>query len=326
MRFLSHNITKFLLLILISFISLPSISNAAYPDKPITLIVPWAAGGGTDATARAVATGLEKELGQPVHVLNKTGASGVIGHLAIAEAAPDGYTIGMITVELNMMHWQGLTEMDYKSFTPLALINTDPAGLQVRSDAPYKSIAELIDTIKTSPGKLKASGSGQGGIWHLALAGMLQAQKLDLNAVQWIPNNGSAPAYEQLGTGSLDIVCSSMPEGYAMITSGKVKSLVVMGPERIAAYPDTPTLKESTGLDWQTMTWRGIAGPKGLPADRIIKLEKALQNVYGSKEFKGFMSQRGYGMEWADSQGFYNMMAKRDEALGKILSAVGMTK
>src|SRR5215210_9262431 len=96
---------------------------AAYPERPITLIVPWAAGGGTDATARIIGALLEKELGQPVNVVNRTGGSGVVGHQAIASAAPDGYTIGMATVEIGMMHWQGLTPLKGSSYTPIALVN-----------------------------------------------------------------------------------------------------------------------------------------------------------------------------------------------------------
>ena len=109
---------------------------AGYPERPITIICPWGAGGGTDATSRIVASILERDLGVPVTVVNRTGGSGVVGHSAIATAAPDGYTLGIITVEIGMMHWQGLTELSYKDYTPLALMNEDPAGLQVGSIPP----------------------------------------------------------------------------------------------------------------------------------------------------------------------------------------------
>ena len=125
----------------------------AYPARPVTVVVPWGAGGGTDATARIVAALLEKDLGQPFNVVNRTGGSGVVGHSAIATGAPDGYTIGMITVEITMMHWQGLTELNPKSYTPLALMNEDPPGIQVSSASPHKTIKELADAIKASPGR-----------------------------------------------------------------------------------------------------------------------------------------------------------------------------
>src|SRR5437879_2481721 len=172
-------------LLLAAFLFAASSAFAQYPQRPIQLIVPWGAGGGTDATARIIGALLEKELGQPVNVVNRTGGSGVVGHQAIASAAPDGYTIGLITVEIGMMHWQGLTELSGASYTPIGLVNADPAGLQVRADAPYKNVADLVAAIKANPGKLKASGTGQGGIWHLAIAGMLQDMKVNPAAAPW---------------------------------------------------------------------------------------------------------------------------------------------
>src|SRR5947199_7402367 len=127
-------------------------AHAQYPQRPVQLIVPWGAGGGTDATARIIASLLERELKQPINVVNRTGGSGVVGHSAIAQAPADGYTLGMITVEITMMHWQGLTELGPASYTPLALVNSDPAGFTVRADSPYKSVKEALDAAKASPG------------------------------------------------------------------------------------------------------------------------------------------------------------------------------
>src|SRR5262245_3559646 len=150
-------------------------AGAAFPDRPITLVVPWAAGGGTDAIARYIGAALEKELGQPVNVVNRTGGNGVVGHSAVATSTPDGYTIGLITLEINMMHWMGLTQLTHADYTPLALINADPAAIHVRGDSEIKTLNDLIAAIKANPGKLKASGTSQGGSWHLALAGMLKS-------------------------------------------------------------------------------------------------------------------------------------------------------
>src|SRR6187431_1157367 len=189
----------------------PSFAQA-YPARPVTVVVPWGAGGGTDATARIVAALLEKDLGQPFNVVNRTGGSGVVGHTAIASAQPDGYTIGMLTVEISMMHWQGLTELTPKSYTPLGLMNEDPPGIQVSSTSPYKTVKELADAIKASPpGKFKASGTGQGGIWHLALVGWLQAMGLKADHVAWVPSNGAAPAMQDLAADGLDLVTCSVP-------------------------------------------------------------------------------------------------------------------
>src|SRR5688572_12461113 len=245
----------------------------AYPARPVTVICPWGAGGGTDATARIVAALLEKELGQPFNVVNRTGGSGVVGHSAIATAPADGYTIGMITVEISMMHWQGLTELNPTSYTPLALMNEDPPGVQVKADSPYKTVKELADAIKSNPaGKFKASGTGQGGIWHLALVGWLQAMGLKADHVPWVPSNGAAPAMQDLAAGGIDIVTCSVPEARAMLDAGKARSLAVMSPQRNPIFPNVPTLKESMGIDYATGAWRGIAGPKGLPADVASKL------------------------------------------------------
>jgi len=167
----------------VSLLAVASLASAQYPNRPIQLIVPWGAGGGTDGTARIIGALMEKELGQPINVVNRTGGSGVVGHQAIASSPADGYTLGMITVEIAMMHWAGLTQLKSSDYTPIALVNSDPAGVSVRADAPYKSVKELLSAVKANPGKFKASGTGQGGIWHLALAGMLKDQGLDPVAI-----------------------------------------------------------------------------------------------------------------------------------------------
>ena len=212
-------------------------AQAAWPERPITLIVPWGAGGGTDATARIIGSLLEKELKQPVNVVNRTGGSGVVGHQAIASAAPDGYTIGMATVEIGMMHWQGLTDLKGSSYTPIALVNADPAGLQVRADSPYKTAKDLVDAIKANPGKLKSSGTGQGGIWHLAIAGMLQSLGVDPAASPWVPSNGAAPGLQDLVAGGIEIVPCSLPEARSLIDAGKVRSLAIMEPSPPRSIP-----------------------------------------------------------------------------------------
>src|SRR5438477_2666834 len=269
-------------------------AHAAWPDRPITLIVPWGAGGGTDATARIIGTLLEKELGQPVNVVNRTGGSGVVGHQAIATAAPDGYTIGLITVEISMMHWVGLTDLNGASYTPIGLVNMDPAGLQVRADAPYKNANELVAAIKANPGKYKASGTGQGGIWHLAIAGMLKDLKVDPAAAPWVPSNGAAPGLQDLVAGGVEIVPCSLPEARSLIDAGKVKSLAIMADAPAGLYPNVPTLKAATGSDWKLGAWRGIAAPKGIPGEARDKLVAAIKKIDASKAYADFMQGTGF--------------------------------
>ena len=301
-------------------------AQAAYPERPITLIVPWGAGGGTDATARIIGTLLEKELGQPVNVVNRTGGSGVVGHAAIASAPADGYTIGLITVEISMMHWQGLTELSGASYTPIGLVNADPAGLQVRADASYKNVNDLVAAIKANPGKFKASGTGQGGIWHLAIAGMLQDLKVDPAAAPWVPSNGAAPGLQDLVAGGVEIAPCSLPEARSLIDAGKVKSLAVMADKRAALYPNVPTLKEATGSNWTMAAWRGIAAPKGVPADVRDKLVAAIKKIVASKDYNDFMTQRGFGVIYEGPDDFAKFMAKADADLGATMKAVGIVK
>jgi tripartite-type tricarboxylate transporter receptor subunit TctC len=297
-----------------------------YPARPITLIVPWGAGGGTDATARIIGSLLEKELGQPVTVVNRTGGSGVVGHAAIASAPPDGYTIGLATVEIGMMHWQGLTELTGASYTPIGLVNADPAGVQVRADAPYKTVQDLLAAIKASPGKFKASGTGQGGIWHLAIAGLLRDQKIDPAAVPWVPSNGAAPGLQDMVAGGIEIAPVSLPEARSLIDAGKVKSLAIMNDKRSALYPNVPTLKEAIGSDWTMAAWRGIVAPKGIPADVRDKLSAGVRKVAASKEYTDFMASRGFGVIYAGPEDFGKYMAKSDTELGATMKAVGLVK
>ncbi len=301
-------------------------ANAAWPERPVTLIVPWGAGGGTDATARIIGSLLEKEIGQPVTVVNRSGGSGVVGHAAIASSPPDGYTIGLITVEIGMMHWQGLTDISGASYTPIGLVNVDPAGLQVRADAPYKNANELVAAIKANPGKFKASGTGQGGIWHLALAGMLKDLHVDPAAAPWVPSNGAAPGLQDLVAGGVEIVPCSLPEARSLIDAGKVKSLAVMSDAPAALYPNVPTLKAATGSDWKLGAWRGIAAPKGLPNDVRDKLVAAIRKIAASKEYVDFMGSRGFGVAYLGPDEFGRFMAKSDTDLGATMKAVGIVK
>jgi tripartite-type tricarboxylate transporter receptor subunit TctC len=309
-----------------SALSVPA-AQAAWPERPITIIVPWGAGGGTDATGRILASLMQKELGVPVNVVNRTGGSGVVGHSAIANAEPDGYTLGVVTVEIGMMHWAGLTDLDWRAYTPLALYNEDPAGVQVRADAPWNTVQELLDAVRDNPpGTFKASGTGQGGIWHLALAGMLDAAGMEPDRVPWVPSQGAAPGLQDLVAGGVDIVTCSVPEAKALIDAGKVRSLAVMSAERNPVFPEVPTLKEATGLDWTLGAWRGIAGPKGLPQEVVDTLVPVLKKIHDSQEFRDFMAQRGFGVIWKGPEEFAEFMAQRDEALGAVMKKLGLAK
>jgi tripartite-type tricarboxylate transporter receptor subunit TctC len=300
--------------------------RAEYPHRPLTMIVPWAAGGGTDAIARVVASLLERDLGKPVNVVNRTGGSGVVGHQAIAAAAPDGYTVGIITAEIAMMHHQGLTDLTSASFTPLGLVNLDAAAIQVRADSSYATLGDLLQAIRSNPGKLKASGTAQGGIWHLALAGLLDDQGIPPASVVWVPSIGNAAALLDLVAGGVDLVAGSHPEGRSLIDARKVRSLAILDDEPSALYPDVPTAKQAIGSTWTLGTWRGIGAPKNLPADIDRRLQEALKRAYESEEYRNFMATRGFGARWADPAEFARLMAASDEQMGAAMKAVGLAR
>lgn len=301
--------------------------QAAYPERPITIIVPWGAGGGTDAVGRIIANLLEKDLGVPVNVVNRTGGSGVVGHSAIANAKPDGYTIGIATVETAMMHWVGLTDLTYADYTIFGQVNLDPGGLMVSADSPYKDAKALLADIKAKPAKtFKASGTGQGGIWHLGYAGWMLSEDVDVTKVPWVPSQGSAPALKDMVAGGVNFITSSLAEGRALIEAGKVRPLANMGESRLGLFPDVPTLKEATGSDWTVGAWRVVAGPKGTPQEVMDVLEPAVKRAYENDEYKKFMEGRGFGMVYRNAKDAFAFVEKDDVAFGKVMEAAGLTK
>lgn len=301
-------------------------AKAEYPERPISWLVPWGAGGGTDATSRMLAGLMEKELGVPVNVVNRDGGSGVVGHSAIANAKPDGYTVGTVTVEIAMMHHAGLTDLDYNDYTPIGLFNADPAAFHVRADSEYDSITSFLEAAKAAPGDMKASGTGQGGIWHLAMAGLLAESDMSPDTVPWVPSKGSAAGLQDLVSGGVDIVSCSFPEAASLISAGKVKSLAVMSEEPLPDAPELPTLKSETGIELMVGSWRGVAGPAGLPDDVVAKLSAAMATAWNSEEFTSFMNERGFGKVWLDGPAYGQFMADADAANGTVMQAAGLAK
>jgi tripartite-type tricarboxylate transporter receptor subunit TctC len=300
-------------------------AQAKYPSRPVQLICPWAAGGGTDRIARMVATLLEKELGQPVTVVNRTGGSGAVGHTAGATATPDGHTITIITVEIAMMHWMGLTQVSYRDYAPVALLNIDPAGVQVAAGSEWRTLKQLLDHVKANPGKAKASGTGKGGIWDLARAGMLKTAGIPIDAMPWVPSTGAATGLQELVAGGVQVVTASLVEGRPLIDAGKVRPLAHMADKRDPAFPDVPTLKE-LGISWTMGAWRGIALPKGASPEIVAALEKSLEKVVKSKEFTDFMSAAPFGILWKPSKEFAPFLAEQDQTMGALMKEAGLTK
>lgn len=296
-----------------------------FPIRPLTIICPFSAGGGTDAVARILAVLMEKDLGQPVKVVNITGRSGVKGHLTGATAAPNGYTLCITTSDITLMHWIGLTKLNYKDIKGVALVNYDPASLNVQADSPWRTLKQVQDYIRANPGQLKASGTGKGGIWNLALAGWLKTEGIPINAVAWVPSNGAAPALKELTAGKIQIVCCSLPEALADIKSEKVRPLAIMSDKRDELFPDISNFKE-LGINWTMGAWRGITVPKKTPEEIVIILEKSIEKAVNSQEFKKIMQLKGYGIWFEPSTQFNRFMAHEDEIKGSLAKELGTAK
>lgn len=289
-----------------------------YPSRPISVLCPWAVGGGTDTCSRIFAAELERETGVPVNVINRIGGGGVTGHSAGARANPDGYTVLTITTEITMMHWRGLTDVSYRDYTPLCLFNRDAAALIVRGDAPWKNLKELRDHIESHPGELRASGTALGGIWHLGCIGALLAMDFSSDFVVWVPSHGAAPAMQELLSGGIHIVCCSLPEARSLLESGDAKALGVMAEERVAQFPDVPTLREQ-GVDWTLGGWRGFALPRSAPPEVAAKVREVVSRVAGGESFQEFLRTSGFGVSFEDADAFANTLERDDRTSGRLI-------
>jgi tripartite-type tricarboxylate transporter receptor subunit TctC len=294
--------------------------NATFPDQPVLLICPWAAGGGTDRVARQLAVSLERELGVPVNVINATGASGVTGHTRGALARPDGHTLTLITAELNMLHWRGLTPITPADFQPLALLNRDPAAIFVRREAPWQTLGDLNAHVLANPRVLKASGTALGGIWHVALVSWLQQVGAPADGVRWISIEGTAPSLQELMAGGVDIVASSLPEARALLEAGEIRALGVMSEDRVTQFPDVPTLKEQ-GVEGTVGVWRGVAVPDGTDPAAVAVLTPALERAVTSDDFRTFMEQAGFNWDYQGPDAFTATLVDLDTRFGTILGS-----
>jgi tripartite-type tricarboxylate transporter receptor subunit TctC len=294
--------------------------EATFPAQPVLLICPWAAGGGTDRVARQLAVSLERELGVPVNVINATGASGVTGHTRGALARPDGYTLTLMTAELNMLHWRGLTPITPSDFRALALVNRDPAALFVRKDAPWRTLQDLDAHVRANPRSVKASGTALGGIWHVALVGWLGQMGAPADAVRWISIEGAAPSFQELMAGGIDLVASSVPEARSLVDAGEIRPLGVMADARLVEFPDVPTMKEQ-GVDIALGTWRGVGVPAATDARAVSVLSAALDRAVNGADFRRFMQQAGFNWDYQGPEAFTATLAALDARFGTVLAS-----
>lgn len=315
-----------LALAVVAIVGNASQATAAWPERPITMLIPFSPGGNTDTNGRIVAALLEKELGVQVRVVNRTGGSGVVGFTAMRDADPDGYTIGYAVSELTMLHWTGVTDITLADYTLLSQMTADAAAVHVSTASDYNSLSDLLDAIKANPGKLKTSGSGHGGPWHLATSGMLDSMGIDPDSIVWVPAQGCAPAMLDLAAGGIDFTACALVEAKALSDAGKVKTLAVIDGARNPSYPAIPTLKEAVGSDWALNDWGGVIAPKGLPSEVKAKYASALQKIFDSAQFQELLAKGGTLGVYRNSEDFEAYLKTMDANFGDIMMKVGIAK
>lgn len=326
---MKHCIVKFVAVLLSAAPLFPaSVASAAYPERPITLIVPWGAGGGTDTLTRIFAKGLEDELGVRINVVNRTGGSGVTGHSAIANAEPDGYTIGAGTSELAAtFEVTGLAGLTAKDFTLISRMATLPASFVVKADSPHGTLRNALDDIRANPaGTYSSSGSGQGGPWHIAAAGLMLAEGMPFNQVKWIPSKGGAPALQDLAAGGVTFFTGAPSEARALADAGEVRILAIMSGARSPVFPDTPTVREAAGTDWAYENWFSLVAPKGLPPEVVTRLSEAGKRAAARPEVREKLLERGYTPTWESPQEFALFVGEFSVVISGLLKDLGMAK
>lgn len=282
---------------------------AEYPDRPVQLVVPYPAGGGTDIVARTLAVELEKELGQPVNVVNRAGGGGIPGQTAIARARPDGYTIGLIASDISLYKPQGLAPLTYADMTAIGQTNELAGSVTVSVDSPYQSMEELVAAIKANPGTIKGTGAAPGASWHAGFLGLMFALDLSPSDVIWVPTQGGTKGHLDVAAGNSDFSTASLVEARALVEGGKLRPLASMAGERVEIFPEVPTLKEQ-GIDYTYGLWHGVTAPKGLDPAVLARLSTAVEAAANSESFVATLNERGFKHVWRPGTEFEAFMAE----------------
>ena len=294
---------------------LTGIVQDEFPSEDIEMIVPWAAGGGTDRTGRMLAELVGDELGTSAFVTNRTGGSGAVGFNAIANAEPDGHTVGVTTVEICTISHLGIAQITPDALTPEMQYNFDPASLTVPEDAPSGTMEEFVSYAEENPGEIRVSNSGIGAIWHLSAAGFAQEAGIELRHIGY---DGGAPATTAVVNGEVEATTASAAEVAPQVEDGPLTILAVFGEERVNIFPDVPTLQEE-GYDFTMGAWRGLTVPNGTPEDRVQTLHDAYRTVYESEEFQTFMEDNGFGMVYRNPEEYGEFMESEFDRFGQII-------
>ena len=283
-----------------------------YPKAPVTVIVPYGAGGGTDLVARALVDNVKDQFPKGIAVENRTGGGGAVGMSYGQNAKPDGNIITMITVELVTLPHTGTGgDIYYDKFTPLLMVNSAYSAITVKADSPYNSLQDLIADAKTK--QLQIGNSGVGAIWHKAA---------DVEFIH-VPFEGAAPAITSLLGGHIDAVSVSYAEVSSQVAAGELKVLAVLAPDRIAEIPDIPTAKE-LGYDVAVGTWRGLGVPKDTPAEIVSWLEKVFTAGVEKDSFKTFMKDSNNIIELLNGADFGKKLAADNGFYKDLIASLGL--
>lgn len=293
-----------------------------YPERPVILIVPFAAGGGGDLLARLVADPLSRELQQPIIIDNKAGAGGNIGMVAASRAEPNGYTLaygtnGMMAINQWLYKNPGFTP---KSFEPISRFSMIPLALAVENSASFRSVQELIEFAKKNPGRLTCGSAGNGTSTHISCELLKQMASID---VVHVPYKGSGAAMTDLLGGRISFVIDIVPNLSAQVAAGKVRLLAVTTKSRLAVAPNVPTFDEQAVKGYEFFAWDGLYAPKGTPKAIVDKLSEAVRKVLQSPTTQKMLADRGAVPAGTTSAELGRFGAYEFERLGPIVKSSG---
>ena len=310
-------------LVLAVLCSFAHMAYAAWPEKTITLIVPWAAGGSTDILARALSEQLTKSLGQPVIVDNRAGASGNIGSNLVAKAKPDGYTLLIGSMSTHAMNPALMPNMPFRGvddFTPLAQIANVVNTLVVNPSVPAKSVKELIAYAKANPGKVAYASAGAGSTNHLSAVLFEKAAGIEMLHV---PYKGGAPAVLDTVGDQTKVLFSAGTQTLPHVKAGKLRLLGVTEAKRSALLPDVPTVGE-TLPGYELSVWYGAFGPAGMPKDLVTKLNSEINKALANPEVRARMDAIGVEIVKGTPDEFASVLRRDADRYGKLIRELGI--
>ena len=300
----------------------PMAQADTFPSGPITLVVAWPAGGGSDISMRLLADALSKEIKVPVVVLNKPGAGGAIGHREIANAKPDGYTIGMYSSGGIALPYLNADANVYDDFQPVAFYGEDPSALEVSNASGITSLKDYVERAKANPGKIKNGNDQPGGASYIAIA--LYEKMLNIKVTR-VSYAGYGPTVIGLMGGEVNSASVPVPDTIEQHKAGKLKILGVSASTRHFMAPEIPTFREQ-GFDVIVGTWRCIVAPKGIPADRLQFLEKSVLAALKDPDFLARANKAGFVVQPADAKTLYQRWKTDDAELYPVLLDAGLVK